>query len=86
MCRLGGVPALVVMRKDGLFRLCVDTSGVRRYMDRDFVLMDLQLDYRGPWEERMLLPMQTTWSLERLAPLYLDEVVRFPGVPASMLF
>ncbi len=27
-----------------------------------------------------------TWSLERLVQLYLDEAVRLPGVPASILF
>ncbi len=31
------------------------------------------------------LPMQTTWTLERLAQLYLDEVERLHGVPASIV-
>nr|CAD1842657.1 unnamed protein product [Ananas comosus var. bracteatus] len=31
------------------------------------------------------LPVQITWSRERLAQLYLDEIVRLHGVPTSVV-
>ena len=31
------------------------------------------------------LPVHTTWSRERLAQLYLDEIVRLHGVPVSIV-